>query len=213
MKYAPYDNFDHIYTDGSKMGDRVASAAICSNMVRSTRLPNNASISRAELCAITLAMYFVCRSRNSNFVIFSDSMSSLEALNGVKFKLDLVQKIIKDYTHLTNNGKTIIFCWIPSHVIIPGNEKADAAAKSALSMPITNMKLPTYDLIPRVTKFCLEEWQDIWNCCPGNKLHAIYPVVGTAQHNKISSRREAVIINRLRLKNLPVHRSMLLNTH
>ena len=31
-----YDNFDHIYTDGSKMGDRVASAAICSNMVRST---------------------------------------------------------------------------------------------------------------------------------------------------------------------------------
>ena len=61
------------------------------------------------------------------------------------------------------------------------------------------MKLPAYDLIPRVSKFCLEEWQDIWNCCPGNKLHAIYLVVGTAQHNKISSRREAVIINRLRL--------------
>jgi len=34
---------------------------------------------------------------------------------------------------------------------------------------------------------------------PGNKLHAIYPVVGTAQHNKIRSRREVVIINRLRL--------------
>jgi len=31
---ASYDNFDHIYTDGSKMGDRVASAAICSNMVK-----------------------------------------------------------------------------------------------------------------------------------------------------------------------------------
>ena len=46
---ASYDNFDHIYTDGSKMGDRVASAAICSNMVRSSRLPNNASIVRAEL--------------------------------------------------------------------------------------------------------------------------------------------------------------------
>ena len=34
---------------------------------------------------------------------------------------------------------------------------------------------------------------------PINKLHAIYPVVGTAQLNKIRSRREAVIINRLRL--------------
>ena len=31
-----YDNFDYIYTDGSKICDRVASAAICSNMVRST---------------------------------------------------------------------------------------------------------------------------------------------------------------------------------
>ena len=68
---ASYDDFDHIYTDGSKMDDRVASAAICSNMVRSTRLPNNARIFRAKLYAISLAMCFVRRSRNSNFVIFS----------------------------------------------------------------------------------------------------------------------------------------------
>jgi len=72
----------------------------------------------------------------ASFVIFSDSMSSLEALNGVKFKLDLVHKVIKDYTRLTISGKAIIFCWIPSYVNIPGNEKADAAAKSALSFPL-----------------------------------------------------------------------------
>ena len=34
---------------------------------------------------------------------------------------------------------------------IHGNERADAAAKSALSLPITNMKLSGYDLIPRVS--------------------------------------------------------------
>ena len=95
---------------------------------------------------------------------------------------------------------------IPSHVNIPRNDRADAAAKSALSLPITNMKLPAYDLIPRVSKFCFEEWQDIWNCCLGNKLHAIYPVVGTAHHFKIRSHREAVIINRLRLSHCrPTH--------
>jgi len=30
---------------------------------------------------------------------------------------------------------------------------------------------------PGVSQFCLKEWQDIWNCCEGNKLHAIYPNV------------------------------------
>ena len=46
------------------------------------------------------------------------------------------------YTILAKNGKNIIFCWIPSHVGILGNEKADSAAKSALSLPVTRMKLP-----------------------------------------------------------------------
>ena len=73
-------------------------------------------------------------------------MSSLEAISGFKLEIDIVQNIIKDYTHLANSDKTIILCWIPSHVNIRGNERADIAAKSALSLPITNMKLYTYYL-------------------------------------------------------------------
>ena len=88
-------------------------------------------------------------------------MSSLEAISGFKLEIDIVQNIIKDYTHLANSGKTIILCWIPSHVNIRGNESADTAAKSALSLPITNMKLPARELIPCVSKFCIDEWQDI----------------------------------------------------
>ena len=64
-------------------------------------------------------------------------MSSLEAINGFKLEIDIVQNIIKDYTNL----ETIILCWIPSHVNIRGSERADTAEKSALSLPITNMKL------------------------------------------------------------------------
>jgi len=53
-----------------------------------------------------------------------------------------------------------------SHVNIRGNERADAAAaKSALSSSVTNMKFPRRELIYRMSKFCLDEWQDIWNCC------------------------------------------------
>ena len=114
--------------------------------------------------------------KTRNFIIFSDSLSSLEAigLSGFKLEIDIVQNIIQDYTHLANCGKKIILCWIPSHVNIRGNERADTAAKLALSLPITNMKLPACERIPCVSKFCFDEWQYIWDCCEGNKkFHSI----------------------------------------
>jgi len=82
---------------------------------------------------------------------------------------------------------------------MPGNEKADSAAKPALTLPVTKMKIPATEYIPGVSQFCLKEWQDIWNCCKGNKLHAIYPDVGRIPHCKNLSRRDAVVINRLRI--------------
>jgi len=69
-------------------------------------------------------------------------MSSLQSISGFNLDSDLVQKFLKDYTTLAKNGKNIVLCGIPSHVGILGNEKADAAAKSALSLPVTHMKLP-----------------------------------------------------------------------
>ena len=67
----------------------------------------------------------------------------------------------------------------------PINERADTAAKSALSLPVTNMKLPARELMPRVSEFCLDERQDIWDCCEVNKLPFIYPTVGNVEHSKI----------------------------
>ena len=65
----------------------------------------------------------------------------MQSINGFNLDSDLVQKFRKDYTILAKNGKNIILCWIQSHVGILGNEKADAAVKSALSLPVTRMKL------------------------------------------------------------------------
>ena len=48
-----YDGFHRLYTDGSKVGDQVASAAVTRNSTKVVRLANKASILRAELYAIT----------------------------------------------------------------------------------------------------------------------------------------------------------------
>jgi len=57
-----------------------------------------ASIFRAELYALLLAIDMVRRSKEKNFVIFSDSMSSLQSIYGFNLDSDFVQKFLKDYT-------------------------------------------------------------------------------------------------------------------
>ena len=76
---------------------------------------------------------------------------------------------------------------------------SDAAAKSALSFPITRMKLHATDMYPRITKLIFDEWQEVWNCCAGNKLHAIRPTVGGYKQKTCLSRRDSVLLNRLRI--------------
>ena len=60
--------------------------------------------------------------------------------------------------------------WIPGHVGIPGNERADRVAKAALSLPISPVKVSAMDFLPRAKLLMRKEWQEIWNCCDGNKL-------------------------------------------
>ena len=72
---------------------------------------------------------------------------------------------------------------------VPGNEKAHAAAKSALSLPVTRMKLPATDMYP-----IFDEWQEVWNCCAGNKLHAIRPIVGDYKQKTCLLRRDSVLL-------------------
>jgi len=83
------------------------------NKTKCVRLPNTASIFRAELYALLLAID-VCRSKEKIFIILSDSMSSLQAINGFKIELDLVQRFMKDYSALSKSSKSIVLWWIPS---------------------------------------------------------------------------------------------------
>ena len=79
----------------------VAAAVVHRDNTKCVRLPDAASIFRAELYALLLAIDVVRRSKEKNFVIFSDSMSSLQSINGFNLESDLAQKFLKDCTVLT----------------------------------------------------------------------------------------------------------------
>jgi len=112
---------------------------------------------------------------------------------------DTIYKYVERYTTLTNSGKTVILCWIPGHLGIPGNERADRVAKAALSLPISPLKISVTDFLPRAELLMHREWQEIWNCCDGNKLHAINPTVGVTKQNGSLRQKNAVIINQLQI--------------
>ena len=91
------------------------------------------------------------------------------------------------------------------------NEKADAAAKSALSLPVTRMKLPATDMYPRINKLIFDEWQEVWNCCAPDKLNAIRPTVGDYKQKTCLSRRDSVLLNRLHIGHTRLTHSFLLS--
>jgi len=95
---------------------------------------------------------------------------------------------------------------------IIGNEKADAAAaaRSALSLPVTRMKLPASGVYPRITKRIFDEWQEVCNCCAGNKSCAIRPTVGDCKQTTCLSRRDSVLLNRLHIGHTRLTHSFLL---
>ena len=65
-----FKNYYRIFTDGSKEGNRVAAAVVHRDNTKCVRLPDAASIFRAELYALLLAIDVVRHSKEKNFVIF-----------------------------------------------------------------------------------------------------------------------------------------------
>jgi len=81
--------------------------------------------------------------RDSKFIIFSDSLSSLQDVLGFRLANWIwCQKIIKDYIQLVISGNT--------NTYNSGNDTADTAAKAVLCSFVTSMKSPAADFLPRL---------------------------------------------------------------
>ena len=111
-------------------------------------------------------------SLNKKFVIFSDSL--LKSLNHTVSKHPKIQNVIEKH-HELQRTKEILFCWLPSHIGIRGNEATDVKAKTSLDIGISNLILP---FKPFINRYILSKWQMSWDRATFSKLHEVKPVLG-----------------------------------
>ena len=153
----------------------------------------------------------IAKSNKSNFIICSDSLSCLLAIQHSKFKNPFILKIIELYKALTTIGKEIIFLWVPSHVGIHGNTVVDQLAKDALADPYVKCSVPYTDFRPKIKKYIFNLKQEHWNTKIENKFYEIEPSVTTKFYSHSFSRRDQVILTRCRIGHSRVTHSYLLN--
>ncbi|XP_069176229.1 uncharacterized protein [Procambarus clarkii] len=135
------NELDLIYTDWSS--NPVNGRAGAANTVikdnafqrrneKKARIENYASSTKAELTAVVMSLRFLERNTNGA-VICADSKAALQSLSKIRAEnLAIVAEIKRVGRVLTNQGRVIKFLWIPSHVGICGNERADVlVAESA----------------------------------------------------------------------------------
>jgi len=195
IKYK-YQGYRFLFTDGSKDGPRAAYAVTSRTLnFCSERLPDICSIFTAELMAIYKALQIACRSHYGKFVICSDSKSALQALESKLVYNPMVLDVLMAYAIIPEE-KEVLFCWVPSHVDIEGNEKADFYAKQALNKEVTDFTVPYTDFRPLINEFILHCWQMRWQACEGNKLHFILPSVKHNLDLRVTSRRDQTVLHR-----------------
>ena len=168
---------------------------------RTARLPNCASIFSAEIHAILLALRLIANSKNTKFMIFSDSLSSLQAVSGNQGRikpdvLDVSEKLHR----LSLSGKSVELCWIPSHVGIRGNETVDMLAKRAINHEIDISIMVNYqDLFYDVNRFMCKSFQNYWNNFTTCTIYPIKNTIGKTSLPINLPRKTETIFFRLRI--------------
>ncbi|GFO50607.1 RNA-directed DNA polymerase from mobile element jockey [Plakobranchus ocellatus] len=184
-----FPNHYAVFTDGSKLEKKVAAAAYFPehpDRSKATRLRDGASVFRAELQGIALALTEIKKltKYHKNFVIYSDSLSALQAIKSKNFKIIDIRRLYNlirkfpPYVHIP-------FVWIPAHVGIQGNENVDKLAKEALNRASCSGKLICWsDLKPKINAYIHSVWQKNGDAEGANKLHEVLPNLGEDLHRR-----------------------------
>ena len=179
-----------LYTDGSRMDDGRAGAAFVLRhgdttiLTRRFRLGTWSSIFQCEMLAIFEALRYLLD--NSDIIpsadIITDSKSALLALQSMRRPTELqvqTRLLMEELYH--EHHVHIRFLWIKAHTADPGNDAADAAARSAAdddTLPTAYDHVPECHIKQHVKRELALVWGTRWNnAATGRLTHAFIPTI------------------------------------
>jgi ribonuclease HI len=117
----------------------------------------------SKLAAIRMAMEHIENEVLGRYLILTDSMSSIRAMESQKISLH-THPFVDECKHkcwqLTRSGREVSFMWVPTHVEIAGNERADFEARQAtLGNMVYNAQSVARDFLPVAKQRMLDKWQ------------------------------------------------------
>lgn len=208
LKYTALSHISHetqsntpIYTDASIINNEAGFGIFCpsGHFEKSVKLANYCSISTAEMLAIQNALIYAKEKKIHSPIIFTDSLSSCTSLL-TQLKSTFVPEIVHEIFSLMKecDGKIM---WVPAHVGLTGNEKADNLAKQALNLNESfKNNIFQVDSKKLLAKEMNAQWQKAYDeDCKGNKYKIISPsITDKPWYHKCDLEAKSVkIINRL----------------
>ena len=155
---------------------------------------------------------FLTLSQPKNFIIYTDSLSAVESLRNKTFKIKNVKRFYNLLKKIPPQTQLVI-AWVPSHVGVSGNEKADRLAKAALTLNLAaHSRVCWSNLKPRVDTYICTAWQALWNDQTRNKLYEIRPNLKESLCNTTQPlyRKQETVMTRLRIGHTWITHSYLL---
>lgn len=165
-----FPGFSLIYTDGSKSDNKDCGAAVHIpefNLNLSYKLPKEISIFTAECFAIEQALIQIQILNIRRALLCTDSLSAVLKIssNIIHCPEDYIICNIKNILKSLNESKfETILVWVPGHLGIEGNEKADSLAKLGTisgSNPF-DFRIPISDVFPILKSNMIRSWEGNW---------------------------------------------------
>lgn len=203
-----------IFIDGSKIQGKTSCAFWIPSLGIEAEfsLHPDCTIFSEEFLAILESLQFVRGCDKEKYLIISDSISVLQAIEGFVHNRThpYIIKIRNELDILRQLDYKINFLWVPSHSDIDGNTYVDSFAVEHADTG-EYPPIPHVDLWPLDKRRVITEWQIKWDSSVyGRHLYSLSPTVNTIPwfRNRKLSRNVITMICRIRFTHIRIRQHL-----